>query len=33
MKPGPFTYHDPGTVAEVVALLANWPASRRTAMR
>ncbi|CAN0137409.1 unnamed protein product [Discosporangium mesarthrocarpum] len=23
MKPGPFTYHDPGTVAEVVALLAS----------
>lgn len=23
MKPGPFTYHDPGTVAEVVSLLAS----------
>jgi carbon-monoxide dehydrogenase medium subunit len=23
MKPGPFTYHDPGTVAEAVALLAR----------
>ena len=28
MKPGPFTYHDPGSVAEVVALLARHEDAR-----